>query len=96
MFRDTVLNFAKFMALDPALIEETIVYVQVVAHKTSNLAAVNEARLVRYTVCEHMKIRYIQIMFHRYSDRPWWWETSWVRRSLSVEFLAVIRTAKDQ
>ena len=50
MLCDSVLYFAQFVSFDLTLIEESIMYVQVVSYKTSNLAAVNEACLFRYTV----------------------------------------------
>ena len=50
MFRNNILHFAKFVSFDPTLIKECIVYIQVVPYKSTDLAAVNEARLVCYAV----------------------------------------------
>ena len=35
-------------------------------------------------------------MFHRYPDRPWWWETCWVRCFFTVEFFTVTWKAGHQ
>lgn len=51
MLRDSILHFSKFMSFDPALVKESIMYVQVMSNKTSNLAAVDKACLVRDAVC---------------------------------------------
>lgn len=49
MLRYNILHFTKFFY--PALIEESIMYEQVVSYKTTNLATVYEARLVCDMIC---------------------------------------------
>ena len=51
MFRNAILYFSKFMSMNSTLVEESIMYVQVMSYKSTNLAAVDKACLVRNAVC---------------------------------------------